>query len=223
LKNLQDFQKESLNLTTPHEFNFISRRPPEIKSIILLLHGLDERGLRIYRKLIRFLPQDAWILAPDGPFPLPRVKSEKIDYGFYWYYFNRFTQNYDVPPETALHLLTGLLEKASLASPINTPIKLIGFSQGGYLAPALGYRYPGIKEVIGIGCEFRAHLFQDYLPFKLTGLHGDRDHLVPVNSAYQAIQELRQKGFNVDWHSLAGVAHEISPEVGQKIQEILEH
>lgn len=219
MKNLQESKEESWNLTGNWQLQTIECKPENPKSLTLLLHGYDERGLRIFRKLRRFLPTDSYIIAPNAPFPLPRVKSNRVDFGYGWYFYNPFTKNYHVDQTLALSLLKDLLKKAN---PDNLPVNIIGFSQGGYLAPLVGYAEKNAKHVIGIGCEFRTRFFTRPLPFTLDAIHGSADPIISPEHALVEITALKEQGFDIPWHLIPELKHELTTEVGLTITKILE-
>lgn len=219
MKNLQDCQETTHTLTGAFPIKTIEFRPLSPRSIVLLLHGYNERGLRIFRKLRRFLPHDSHIVAPNGLFPIPRAKPDRLDFGYAWYFYDKFTQTYSVDQTLCVGLLKKLLEQVN---PENLPVTVIGFSQGGYLAPLLGFAEPRIKNVIGIGCEFKSRFFEAAPSFSLSAVHGSGDPLVSAVHAQHEIELLREKGIVVDWHLIEGVKHEISNEVGLKVANIME-
>ena len=79
LKILHESSEESWVFNSRAEFKGLVKRVESPKRVILLLHGLGQRGKRIYRKLLAQLPSDALIIAPNGPFPfLVKKKVEQI-------------------------------------------------------------------------------------------------------------------------------------------------
>lgn len=219
MKNLQAMSEVSRKLGALLSLQTVERKPENPKSVVLLLHGLDERGLRIYRKLLRYLPEDSYVLAPDAPFPLPRMKSDRMDFGYSWYFYDKFQKTYQVDQTLALSLLHSLLKEIN---PQELPLTIIGFSQGGYLAPLLGYQEKTTRHIIGIGCEFRTKFFPHPPTFTLDAVHGDADSIIPPNMAKNEIESLKEKNITVNWHSVPGAKHEISGEMGQLIKLILE-
>lgn len=219
MKNLQDLAPETWILEATMALKTIERKVESPRSLILLLHGLDERGLRIYRKLLRYLPEDAYIIAPNAPFPLPRLKADRMDFGYTWYFYDKFTQSYEVDQTLALSLIKDLLNKAN---PEKLPVTVIGFSQGGYLAPLVGYQNPMVNRVIGIGCEFRTHFFKEWPNFKLNALHGAEDTIIPPQNAKKEIESLKEMGINVSWHLIAEARHEITSAMGEVVKSLLE-
>lgn len=197
----------------------IIRRPSEASEVILLLHGLGERGRRLYRKLLPYLPEKAIVLAPNGPFPMPKNKEQRIAYGFSWYFYDRFEKKYLINQDLAKSWLKELLHLLGLTE---LPLTIIGFSQGGYLAPVVGKELARTKLVVGIGCEFRHNLIDGPLHFRLEALHGKEDEIVPFQGALEELEQLKSKHIESGWHLIEDTGHEITRQVGQKVREILE-
>ena len=216
---LQESREEVWNITGSWQVKTVESRPEAPKSVTLLLHGYNERGLRIFRKIRKYLPKDTYVIAPNGPFPLPRIKPGRIDFGYAWYFYDAFTKTYLVDQSLVIGLLTELLRKAN---PEGLPVTIIGFSQGGYLAPLVGYAEKNTNHVIGIGCEFRTRFFQSLPNFTLDAIHGEVDPMVSHENARAEIASLAGQGIHVAWHPLPEVKHEIGPEVGSTIKKILE-
>lgn len=219
MKKLQEHQEERWQFQALAVMDGIVRTPEKPKEVILLLHGLNERGRRIYRKLLPYLPQDALIIAPNAPFPLPRQKENRVVLGYTWYFFDKFERQYFINQDMARSWLQAVLKEKN---PDHLPLTIIGFSQGGYLAPLLGSDIPETKLVIGLGCEFRSQLINSPLNFPLEGLHGKNDSIVSPYSSEAEIIKLKERGFTCNWREVEETAHEISPLMGMKVKEILE-
>ncbi len=218
MKTLQDLGEKTRLLKGQWPLKTMEYRPENPTSITLLLHGYNERGLRIFRKLKRHLPEDTYIVAPNGPFPLPRIKPDRLDFGYAWYFFDKFTQRYEVDQSLITDLLITLLHDIN---PDNLPVTIIGFSQGGYLAPIIAYNYLPTKHVIGIGCEFRTRFFKKPPSFTLAAIHGSLDPLVNPDHAKREIDLLKDLNIFVDWHLLEGVKHEISTDVSSLVSKLM--
>lgn len=219
MKRLQETGETRWEFKSSALLDGMIRRVEDPKQIILLLHGFNERGRRIYRKLIGALPADATVIAPNGPFPIPRMKENEIQYGFTWYFYDRFKKDYFITMEFPISWLQELLK---LENPKNLPVTIIGFSQGGYLAPSLGLSLKETKMVIGIGCEFRSVLLKTKPSFPLIAIHGDADETVKKEWAQEQIHLLAERGINVDLHIVAGAKHEITAAVADLVQKTLE-
>lgn len=219
VKSLQESKEETWILNGKWQLKTIEFKPNAPKSLTLLLHGYNERGLRIFRKLRKHLPEDTYVIAPNAPFPLPRIKSDRVDFGYAWYFYDPFTKSYQIDQTLVLDLLKDLLNQAN---PEKLPITIIGFSQGGYLAPLVGFAVKNAKHVIGIGCEFRTRFFPNRPDFTVDAIHGSLDSIVPPGHAQNEIKALKELGIPVAWHSISDTKHEINNEVGLTIKKILE-
>lgn len=219
MKSLQEFEEKRYELEALAVFDGVERSPDHPDQVILLLHGLHERGLRIYRKLIRFLPDRALVLAPNAPFPLPRERGGKTEYGFCWYFYDRTNKSYYLDQSLAVSWLKEFL---ALKNVSHLPLTIIGFSQGGYLAPLIGHALPETKLVIGLGCEFRDNLVNDKINFPLIGLHGEEDKIVNVDHSRAEAEKLRAKNLPVTWEVIPGTGHELSQRMALRVKSILE-
>lgn len=220
LKKLQDLSIETWKFTSFAELSGVIRRHPEAKQCFLLLHGLNERGKRIYRKLCTHLPEDSLIIAPNGPFPLERKKEDRLDYGHSWYFYNKLEKTYFVNQDLAKFWLRDLLHELNSKK---LPVTIIGFSQGGYLAPLVGEVIPETQMVIGLSCEFRRNLIQSFPQFKMVAIHGEDDGIIPLSMAEEEIRKFGQDGFTIDLHKVKETAHEISPAMGEVIRGVIEN
>lgn len=190
------------------------RTPQHPRSVILLLHGFRERGKRIFRKLIPYLPEDALVLAPNGSYPLSSDPDT-----FAWYTFDRGESVY---AETQSHSRSRLVDLLAQYNPKQLPVTIIGFSQGGIFAPTLGNFIPHTKCVLGIACEFRAWLVPDEPKFNLIGIHGSLDSIITTATAELAKDELLRRGIKCEWHLVKEAGHEITREMGAIVKSTLE-
>jgi predicted esterase len=218
LKNLQETTEEKWQFTSFAQLEGVVRRVEDPLEVILLLHGLGERGKRIFRKLLPYLPTHSLVIAPNGPFPIPRNKEGRMDYGHSWYFYDKFEAKYFINQDLAKYWLRDLVK---IENPKNLPVTIIGFSQGGYLAPLAGSEIPQTKMVIGLACEFRTTLIHKKPPFDLIAIHGKDDEIISVTSAEAEISALKKLGIEVEMHLTNG-AHEVSSEMGLIIKNLLE-
>jgi predicted esterase len=119
----------------------------------------------------------------------------------------------------ALSLLKELIR---LENPTKLPLTIIGFSQGGYLAPMLGYELTETDRVIGIGCEFRHYFFKTHPQFKLSAFNGASDQIITAQNAMKEIAQLKDKDIHVSWHLVQNAKHEITSEMGVELKKLLE-
>lgn len=219
MKNLQDMVIENWQFTSFAKLEGVVRRVDEPTEIILLLHGLGERGKRIYRKLINHLPQNALVLAPNGPFPIARNKEDRLDFGHSWYFYDKYEAKYFINQDLAKYWLRDLIK---IENPNRLPVTIIGFSQGGYLAPLVGKEIVETKLIIGLACEFRTTLIIEKPAFPMVAIHGESDSIISIESALAEREKLKELGIDVQWHSVPSADHEINSEMGQLVKKILE-
>jgi predicted esterase len=219
LKKLHRTNEEIWEFTSFAALRGVIRRVENPKEVILLLHGLGERGKRIYRKLLKCLPQDALVIAPNGPFPIRRNKSDRMDFGHSWYFYDKFERKYFITQDLAKYWLRDLLK---IENEKGLPVTIIGFSQGGYLAPVAGKEIAETRLIIGLACEFRSNLILEKPSFPLVAVHGAKDEIVPLSSALTEREKLTQTGIPVDFHIIENAAHEINFEMANAVKIILE-
>lgn len=219
MKSLQDFKEENWTLRADVTVGGVSRVPQKPDEIILLLHGLAERGRRIYRKLIPYLPENALVIAPNGTFTIPRQKDDSLSLGYAWYFYDRGSKSYLVNQDAARSVLKSLV---AAKNPQHLPVTIIGFSQGGYLAPLVGQDIEETKLVIGLGCEFRHNLITEKPKFPMVAIHGENDAIISPTLAQNEIRLLGERGFDIPFYSVEATAHEITKSMGLKVKDVLE-
>lgn len=194
--------------------------PP--KRLYVLMHGYLQSGKKIYDKLESLIPPDSMVLAPNGPFPIPReVSSENgshFEVGFSWYFYNPKTDEYFIDMEIGVNLVKSLIREMKLES---IPATLIGFSQGGYLAPFAASNIAQVDHVIGIGCQFLNEELSLPLRFRMDQIHGAQDDVVDPKTSQKSHQALVEAGVKGEFHLLDGTGHRIDAAVRGKLLELL--
>lgn len=175
------------------------------ETLYLLLHGFNETGEKMVKRVSNLLPEDSLILAPNGNFPLP---EKSVDGGynvkFAWYFFDNTTNSYfidyDLPSEILINLIKALGFDGK-------KLIIIGYSQGGYLAPFVGLKSNKTTKVIGMACVFRHKLFDKTPNFPLIGIHGKNDLMVSLEGAKKSIEEMKSSHFDVTFLELVDSGH----------------
>lgn len=190
------------------------------RELILLLHGFAESGARILRKLEPALPKEALIIAPNATFPMAHRNEDKgyvLTYS--WYFYDPQSQEYIVDMRVALeHVRRGIaaLGYSSL------PKRIIGFSQGGYLAPFIAKELGNVTQVIGIACEFLHEELGGQFGWRLDHVHGAEDNTVEAKGASSSYDEFRKKfGLNGEQRLLATSGHKIDANIADAIGDLL--
>jgi predicted esterase len=175
-------------------FDYVESGPRNAQELVLLLHGFDESGSRMIEKLKPALPVDALIIAPNGPFPQVHRAETGYRLGYSWYLYDPATQEYFIDMSVALDFLDQGLSALGVGALSKT---VIGFSQGGYLAPFAAHCLTNVGKVIGIGCEYLVDEWPRGIKFEIHGIHGANDDVVTAEEArrsFDRIRELQIKG-----------------------------
>lgn len=200
-------------------------QPLEGAPVLLLLHGFNERAKRILRNISSILPQDMAILAPNAPFPLPqRIKNETGEFykiGFAWYFFDDIKEEFYIDYEYPVQWLKSLLNTLKLN---HRPIIILGYSQGGYLAPFIAQSLENCAGVIGVHCRFRDDLLRaEPQAYPLYSLHAELDDKVDTERSQKSAHNLRQKGYDIQSIVIKGEGHDLGPYALIEMQKIIQN
>lgn len=195
-------------------------------ALILLLHGYLENGRSILRPLEEALPDDAVVLAPHGIFPQPQLFRKPthrgVRWSYAWYFYNSFERDYYMDMRYAVEFLAQGVRELGYA---DLPKIVIGFSQGGYLAPVVAERLEKVRQVIGIGSEFLTEELKEpeksARAYRIDALHGEDDDKVSLADSLLGFEGMKKIGFAGEFHRFPGAGHEITPEMRETIRRIL--
>ena len=101
------------------------------------------------------------------------------------------------------------------------PLTIIGYSQGGYLAPFVGEKIPQTKHVIGVNCRFRFDKLPDKLNFKIDGIHGEQDENVDPLRAKESFGVLKDRGASGGFYIVEKEGHRLTLPFKEKIRQLL--
>lgn len=204
--------------------DWVSRPAQNPKRIFVLLHGYEQTGQKIFDKLEPSIPSDAMVIAPNAPFLIPRRSEDTLEAVYSWYFYNPKTDEYVIDTQIAAHMISSLVRELGLES---VPTTLIGFSQGGYVAPFAAALMPQVDHVVGIGCQFLHEELS--LPVLLRSkcrmdqIHGSMDETVGPENAQESHAALRKAGIPGEFHMLEQSSHRIDAAVRAKLIEVLAH
>jgi predicted esterase len=213
-------KSQRLDIEAPLPFDYFGQEPSsgEVKELILFLHGYSQKGSTLLRNLADACPKGAKILAPNGPFPIPRKTDTGMKVGYSWYFYDPSQDEYLVDMRTSVKFLCSAIESLGLAG---VPKRIVGFSQGGYLAPFVGHAMKNVKQVVGISSGYLIDELPVQLAFRWDGIHGDKDEVVECDGAKRNHSKLASLGILGDFSVLNGVGHELNPEVVTTLKKVL--
>ena len=158
------------------------------KEIIILLHGYGQNCEEIQEQLNDILnPKYYWII-PNGLFPIPKKRRDSILYRYAWYFYNELKQKYYIDFNYPKEVLSNFI---NIIDPQKRDLTIIGYSQGGYLAPFLGQTLKQTKKVIGINCNYRSDMLNNNYNFSLYAIHGDQDEIVSYENSKNSFEKIR--------------------------------
>jgi predicted esterase len=203
--------------------DYMLRTPPEnIKParLVVLLHGFSLRGEWMYRKLERVIAEDAIVIAPSGPFPLIQRSSDgrRYELGYSWYFYDPHADEYLIDMKVGADFVRGLLKHLRLD---HLPTTLIGFSQGGFLAPFVAAGLPNCSQVIGIAAQFLSEEIPGSTHYRMDQIHGELDDTVLLADAESSHLRLKERGVAGDFKPIAGLGHKIDDQVREALRELL--
>jgi predicted esterase len=187
---------------------------------IVLLHGFRQTNSWIYKNLQEYIPKEYTIICPNGPYLVPRRNPNLMDRVFAWYFFNNKINKYLVPIEDSVRIV---LETIKKFSPINNEIIVVGFSQGGYIAPFIAKELALAKDCIQICARIRTELLKEKYNFNLHAIHGEQDKLVSIDRVKKCFDEFIVYGNKGSFSGLADLDHDITKQVKEKFKSIIEN
>jgi predicted esterase len=199
-------KKEFTNLSLRLSHEAQVHIPVNPKRVYLLMHGYQLDGKFIFDKLIDSLPKDSAIIAPNGPFMVPVKKRDEFSAKFAWYFFDPKKQSYYINFEPAANFLKSMLIEMDL---FRKPITVIGYSQGGYLAPKIAEIIPAVDTVIGLACCFRNNRFEFRQNVILNQINSMHDLVVDYEGAKAEFTTLRERGNLGQFITLENVGHRL--------------
>jgi phospholipase/carboxylesterase len=212
------------NTYTTYDRGWILRVRPvkagEIKRVLLLIHGWtgDENSMWVFARQI---PDDYLIIAPRGPVSGPS--------GYGWAALDG-----DKSPaiQAYLEIAKKLMDQMAIWLPAHkvdpqTPIHLMGFSQGAALSYAILAQQPErISKTAGLSGFLPANTSELLPAGHLTGkeifiAHGTKDETIPLELAKQTVQVLEQAGAQV-YYCEEEVGHKLGAACFRGLKEFFE-
>lgn len=210
--------ERAISVKMPH--GFVSHGSDKSDELVLILHGYMQDSTQVLRSLEAALPESAQGLALDGPFPLPQLKGPTPRLVYAWYFFEPGQNRYLTSMSVAIDYVLEFLEELEVEP--RRVRRVVGFSQGGYLAPFVALKLPQVKQVVGIGARFRHEELETLpIPFRMDSIHGQRDEVVEWGRVNKSHQRLRQAGIRGDDCLLKEAGHRIEDATVAELKRLL--
>ncbi len=219
-------QKVDLRLTLPVSFYFKEAQRPTNKTV-LLLHGYQDSAGSLFKRVFGDADHseeqhfDFNILAPNGVYPVPVKAEEGFREAYAWYFVDPARDLVLVAPDVAARSLVALVKHLSLEA--NT-FHIVGFSQGGILAPFVARELSNVSGIIGVGTLFLPDLYdglRSTLP--IDAIHGVNDEIITLATSQKGYQELKQlQPRPGEYYQFKGLRHTLDDAARAKLKELIE-
>jgi predicted esterase len=100
-------------------------------------------------------------------------------------------------------------------------MRIIGFSQGGYLAPFIAHQLAQVHQVIGIGCEYLTEEFPKGISFRIDGIQAEDDEITPLETARKSHSNLKKLGIQGEFYTFPRAGHKIDDTISSKVKELI--
>lgn len=207
---------ENAPLTFDHDY-FI-KVPEKPKRIYVLLHGYLLDGEFMFNKLGSVIPEDGIIVSPNGPFPVPVKKNNQFAPRYAWYFFDPGKKIYYINYEPAAYFMRTFLQRIW---PFELPMTLIGYSQGGYIAPKIAEIVPLVDTVVGMACTYRNSRFEFRDEVKLHQINSEVDPMVDIENSKKEFNILADRGNLGQFITLSESGHKIDEHYLAELKNLL--
>ncbi|MBP9706565.1 MAG: hypothetical protein KBD78_02915 [Oligoflexales bacterium] len=158
---------------------------------LILLHGYGETKDRLLHKTYEeFQKLSGRIIAINGPLPLPQYTAEAYKEGYAWYFRSRRQGVTLVAPSACREFFSSLVRQLDLA---DSPIVVIGYSQGAYVLPLLARDLHNLQALIGIGGGALEEEFPELAAYDFHLIHATEDEICPIDQARKEFQQVCQR------------------------------
>ena len=183
---------------------------------LILLHGYAENA-ELMKARFQNMKTDHDLIIYQGFFPLPRKTEGIWHLNYAWYFHDDFEQGYLISPEFPAGLINQHLKQYSYDS-----YTIIGYSQGGFLAPFIAKDNLKVKKVYGVGCQFLFDKLElNKLTFELTQIHGANDDVINHQSAREEFTKFNSFGNTGDFITLDKIKHSFPNNSVRLIEKLL--
>ncbi len=205
-----------LEIEFPANYKLIKRKS---KKLLILLHGFAQSNQTVLEKFKDAVSDEYDILAPNGPFPIPKIRKDYIERRYAWYFFDRHTNTYDIDYNFPSKVISKMVAKLGYE---NTPKTILGYSQGGYLSPFAALELREVESIIGLSCTFKWQYLPEEIPFNIYAIHGTSDEMVDYKNSKEHFDILKKRTkAESNYISLQNETHELTNSFVEKAINLL--
>lgn len=192
--------KTNVQIPVIHDHEVHISENEDYDKVVLLLHGFQLNGYFMYKRFAPLFDEKTKVISPNAPFIIPLQKGNDWEARYSWYYYHSQKKNFYINYEPAANWLKELTCQFNQKK---APVTIIGYSQGGYLAPKAAELIEECDKVIGINSVFRSERFEFKDRVQYNQINGSLDKVVSPEEAKQEFGTLISKGAKGDFSTVA--------------------
>lgn len=197
--------------------------PGQGQNLVILLHGFAHNAdfmMNFFQSAIQdSFRYDHHLLSINAPFVVTnKDHKKKFQLSYAWYFYDSQQEHYVITQDFACNYIKKLVQALNLDH-LNKI--LIGYSQGGYLAPFASLHLEKVSQVIGLACNFKSQYLPKQLDFYLDAIHGEDDVIVDYHQAKKEHQIMKEQGNQGDFISLKNNHHRLTEDFVRSTIEIM--
>lgn len=206
------YKLERALVNATSELDYYLRPPKNNQPLLIFLHGFGETLGHLLRHFRDKIPDDYGVLAVNGIFPLPQKKFDSPEWKlrFCWYFYDAAKKEYFIDQRYPAQVLSNLISQLGLTQTKKT---IIGFSQGGYLAPFLGNNLQNVDHCISINSEYKHLMLPKLCSFNLVNICGEDDDIVDPKNCQNSHHEMIKRGNRGSFFLLKNTGHKINMNI----------
>jgi predicted esterase len=209
-------ERKKINIDFPIDYQMIDRGSEELA---ILLHGFGQNSEIIKSDLLDSIPEKYNVLIPNGPFPIPKIRPEKIEERFAWYFYNSHTNTYKIEYSFPATLLSKLIDQLGYS---NSKKIIIGYSQGGYLSPFLASQLEGVTSIYALACTLKwQYIQEEKLPYTIHQIHGEDDLMVDYKNSYEHYEQLKERAIESEYITIKNEGHRITEPFKECLSKLI--
>lgn len=183
--------KIKLSVPIEHTHEIYTSENENFDHVILLLHGFQLDGRFMYKRFAKRFGSKTKIISPNAPFMVPLKKENEWLPRYGWYFYDAQTKSFYIDYEPAAKWLSDVMKELN---PQKKKTTIIGYSQGGYLAPKVAELLEEATRVVGINCVFRSNRFAVRNTVRYDQIHGKQDSIVSMEEAKMEFLQIKKAG-----------------------------
>lgn len=215
---MEQFAEKNLQTQLGIETKIFSHGNLAAPKLTLLLHGYSQSARSFSHMFGDDLDSLDWV-CPQAPLPVPVQTKSRVLLGYSWYFYDAHTKNFLVPMDISIRYLLQVLKSENLLTRIH---RIIGYSQGGILAPFVAQQIPSVEKVILLAGRLRPEdLFKRPVSFRIDSIHGEKDAQVEYALSKTNYEESVRRGLRGEFITLPEVGHDYVKAMSEALQQMI--